>query len=500
MIRIRLVVHNLNFTVTVLDSTLNTAMHNYTQKYITREYVTGTDPGKYETTTKYYFSYIKRSDYYRFSINSLRDFISTLGYLNVKREEIQIFYDKNYEVASLDLKIKDGYIPRDYQEKFNDALINSKAPTNLVDLFTGYGKTFIAIYSIVQINMRLMVLIIPRYIDKWIADFKKYTDIKDEDFYIIQGSESYEALMKMDNIPYKIIINSMRTSYNYIKDYEEMDDFNYPVDPQDLIKHLKVGLILNDESHQEFDALFKACLYYDAKRLLGLSATFKSHQASVNRMYNALFPESSRISGLVAYVKYIDVVSVKYYIGNLSGIRYKRPQGYSQILYEQTIMRNSVVLKNYLEMILYYVEFEYIKRKTVGQKAIIYAGTIKMCELITAHLKRRFFGLKISKYTAGDNYETLMTSDITVSTVIKSGTAVDIPNLIAVFNTVMMASMQSNEQVTGRLREIKGVATRYYYFWCGDIRKHKEYNYERLKLLDKMAKTITNENYHKRLR
>jgi len=60
--------------------------------------------------------------------------------------------------------------------------------------------------------------------------------------------------------------------------------------------------------------------------------------------------------------------------------------------------------------------------------------------------------------------------------------------------------MQSNMQVFGRLREIPGVETIYRYVYCRDIQDQVRLHFDRRNSLIKLAKTYTQEDFHKVLR
>ena len=76
-----------------------------------------------------------------------------------------------------------------------------------------------------------------------------------------------------------------------------------------------------------------------------------------------------------------------------------------------------------------------------------------------------------------------------------AGTALDIPNLITTLQTVNVDSTAANLQTLGRLRNIKGKRMDFVYIWTSDIRQHKTYNYNRLKLFVKRAKHIRSIEY-----
>jgi len=105
-----------------------------------------------------------------------------------------------------------------------------------------------------------------------------------------------------------------------------------------------------------------------------------------------------------------------------------------------------------------------------------------MCTIIRDHLRKDkdLSNLRIEKYTSEDEFEVLLNSHIIVSTLGSAGTAVDIPNLITVINTVLVSSSKTNVQALGRLRKLKDKKVRFIYIYARNHDKHRKYHYDRL--------------------
>ena len=129
-------------------------------------------------------------------------------------------------------------------------------------------------------------------------------------------------------------------------------------------------------------------------------------------------------------------------------------------------------------MITSVVQTTYIKRRKEGHRMLFFAASVDMCKVIAAHLKGILPGLKISSYTADDDYEVLLDNDISVSTLGSSGTGVDIPGLTTVLMTTSVGSRQANSQAVGRLRELPwpDITPEFLYLVCQDIPKQMEYH------------------------
>lgn len=442
---------------------------------------------------------------FRFTIAILKDVMITLGRSGIKREEIQILRIVNKNVRPLKLKFDNKKFKlRDYQTTYSTILVehrNSK-PTLLVDLQTGKGKSVIAAYALCKINEATLILVLPRYVEKWLYDISLYTNIKNTDVCNIQGADSIKSLMNTprEEIKYKVFIASITTMNYMISEYEDpYEKYSYPMAPDKFMDHLGVGVLLNDETHQHFHALLKVSLYMNVNQIIGLSATLDSNRYEMKKMYNYMFPKENRISNIIAIDNYIYVKVIEYRLFSLRGIRYM-VQGYNHNLYEQCIIRNSMLREDYFDMIYKYVKESYLDRRLPGEKILIFMASVLMCTLFVNYLKEKHPDIDIRRYCEDDPYENIINAEISVSTVISASTAIDIPKLITVINTISMASLQANLQTMGRLRKIEGREVWYYYLYTPMIPNQKQMHKIRRDTIKDRTKLMVYDVYPKILR
>ena len=498
MVRVKIVIRSTHFIVNILDNTLNHIIKTFSSKYNTYTFIYDRHKRrKVKIADKEYYSHIPHTNTYRFSIGSLKDFVSILREYNIGRDDISLRYEKCSIYNSLDVIFNITIVPRDYQYAYSDILVSPNSNTILlVDLATGHGKTLISMHAVSRLNIRTAILVLPKYIEKWIDDVKKYTDVTDDDIFVVQGYDSLVELMENNNVNYKFIIFSMRTVSNYITSYED-NSMLHVVPPDMLMEHLKIGVLLNDESHQHFHAIFKTLLYFNVSKVICLSATMTTNNLDIKKMYDNVFPVENRISNLVEYSKYIKVKAIEYRLESTKGILYQRQQGYNHIMFEQSILRNNVLLRYYLELILWYIKESYITKRVDGDKLLIFASTVNMCTIITNHVKSIYTELDIRRYVEDDPYINIIEADISVSTVIGAGTAIDIPNLIAVIQTISISSVQANLQSMGRLRKLDNKEVWYYYIYTRDINNQYRMHLTRLNTIKNRVKTYLQEEYFK---
>lgn len=363
--------------------------------------------------------------------------------------------------------------------------------------YTLTHNTTIGMATLTRYNQRGLILVLPRYGEKWIEDIKKHTNCKDEEIYLAKGSESLSYLSNLteEDNKYKFFILSMNTVTNYISQYENNKLDSNILPPNLLLEHLKIGIMLNDETHQHFHALYKAITYFGVNKLVCLTGTLLSSKRDIRYMQEIVFPKNARISNLVEKNIYINVKAIAYNIRTVKGVRYKTHRGYNQLLFEQSVLRNNLYLLGYLNMIYNLVEDYYMPMRLDNDKCLIFAGTIDMCSIITNYLSGKYPNLKVGRYTQSDPYHTLFESDIIVSTNGKASTGVDIPGLTVVINTISMASGQQNLQMAGRLRKIENREVYYLYTYCKQIPNQVALHNERYRVLKDTMKSYKFEEY-----
>ena len=436
---------------------------------------------------KIYLANPKRENHYHFNINMLKDFMITLGQKGISRDDIDIKIDRDYVIEPLDVLFREDFKLRDYQQEYEDILLREdpNIKYKLVDLATGKGKGAISIHALVELNRRTMLLLLPKYVDKWIEELTDLTDLEIDDIYVVQGQDKLLNLLSMleevgkEELPYKVIIITTNTMYNFIKEYENNygnEDYMYPIKPTELTRVLGVGVVLNDETHQQFHSVFRAALFLDAKLFIGLSATLINNDKSVTKMYNIMFPGTARISNIVGIDAFVDTYCVFYNVSNIKLVQHKRPQGYNHNLYESSMMRKSIMLYDYTKMILFYLKDGYLNRRVKGDKCLIYVASINYATYLTNVIKNKYPKLDVRRYVEDDPYENVMDSDICVSTLLSASTGYDIKGLITVLNTVSVKSVQAIKQNFGRLRKNDKRELRYYYFVSKDINNHHQAN------------------------
>jgi len=445
--------------------------------------------------------YIKMQDRpgYFLHINQFKHLISEMKRRGIKLPNLVKLDCRDYDVDVVDYEVRDNWKLRENQIPVYEFLIKNPEGSKLVPLATGSGKTFISLYSIAQLKKKLGIIILPTYIDKWVQDILNIHKANPKDIMVIQGYKEVKALIdlaKEDKVDAKYFIFSSRTYQDFITIFENSLEEcleTYGEIPINIFPLLKIGVLLIDETHQHFHAIFKAIIQTNVKYLIGLSATLMSDNFLIRKMHKIVYPDNCVYSDPMIK-RYTDVYAIAYSI-NEKSLKYIRTTNYgsnvySHIAFEKSIIRNNYLLNKYVKIIETAIEDYYIAEYQDDDKLLIFVSTVDFATYLTEHLKMVYNNYVVNRYCEDDPYENLMQSDIIVSTVISAGTAVDIKNLRVVIQTIAISSSVANIQTLGRLRKLEDRDTKFCYLYCNNIAKHREYHLKRMDLFKNRVKNI----------
>lgn len=362
-------------------------------------------------------------------------------------------------------------------------------------------NTVVALATVSSLKTRTAVLVLPKYCPKWAGDVTKTTTTKAKEVMMIAGSDQLKGVISMaKDGDYKLpfIIISLVTFRNFIKAYEEdpysIEDI-YGCKPEEFWQILGIGNIIIDETHEHLHAVFSTLLYCHVPKVIALSATLISGDPFVRKMQQIMFPREIRFDK-IKMKQYIKVYAIAYQFRNLPAARIRTNEFgsnmYSQHAFEKSIIKNKdkSILEGYLRVIDYLIDVGYVSKYMEGDKLAIYAKSIDMCTIITEHIKKTYPKYDTRRYVEQDPYENVIDADIRVSTIQSSGTAIDIPNLRTVIMTDNIASPVANRQALGRLRELKDRDVKFFYIYCEQLRKQKQYHNEKKELFAEHVASI----------
>ena len=401
----------------------------------------------------------------------------------------QIKRHPTYEPSSVSVALSESWKPRENQVPIIQHILD-EGTAKMITLQTGQGKTSCSLKAGELYGKRILVVVLGRYYDKWLTDVGSQYGLKPQELMAVRGRKDLKALLAYSEEPEynpKVIITTIDTLIGYINEYAQTKfrkQPDYCVAPELIYEKLGIGYRIIDEVHQHFHKVFTLDLHTHITKAVNLSATLKSDDATVKRMYTVAFPSSIRKDG-GKYIKVADCMALHYHFVDPAKIRHTGfAKGYSHVVFEESLVKQKKAWENYLQLIYEATLRHYVNQAEDGQKLLIFAAKVETCELIKEYLAARLPDRIIEKYTSEDDYSVFEEADIVISTIGSSGTAIDIPNLITVIMTTCINSTAANEQALGRLRDLRipGFTPLFIYFCCDDIPKQKAYSKRKVEM------------------
>lgn len=425
------------------------------------------------------------------------EFLHYLTRCGVKPEEIKVIEVPFYEPTKVELVMQPGWNDKEHQVPIIEYILEPEV-LRILPVQTGQGKTYMALKAATLLGVRWMLVTRGGYIDKWIEDVMKTYKIDRERIIVIKGEKALLKAIdkaKQGDFDFDVMLVSTGGYSDYIKHYEQYlgtELGELYMDPRALGMLFGVGLRVVDEAHQMLHAYYRIDLYSHYPKVLFLSATILGNDALEKRVHEIIYPVAKRYNG-AEWKCYIHATGLKYNLAEPSKARFTdHRKNYSHVIFEQYLMRNKEKLKHYLNMIANLTS-DFLKKREKGQKYLIFASTVDMCDLIVKDLKaRKYSGVIIGRYVAEDNLEDIYGYDVIVTTPGSGGTGIDIPDLATALSTSAISSGKLNIQMLGRLRELKnypGKEPEYQYLICADIPKHLDYHRQKLELFQGKVKS-----------
>lgn len=398
-----------------------------------------------------------------------------------------------------------------YDMRISHRIDGAQAP--LLSMPTGTGKTVTSSFVCSKIGQRLCVFVLSRFVDKWISDVKDIYDVKDKDICVISGGKALvnASHWEQNDPDYpmpKIFIISINTMDVWINAYcagkrgvkpntiaysnnknnadnrfveaeKNYDLEKYGCEPYELMEKLGIGVVLIDEAHMHLYMTFRVFCFLHVPFVLSLSATMRNKNVIIQRVQRTMFPRSIRFEE-IKMKEYIKCRACAYQIMNFASSKVKINEhgktSYSHNAFERSIMSHKTLGPQYIKMIVDLVINTHHADYMPGDKCLIFVAKKETALIIRNAIRSALPQYVTNTYLQEDPLEQLMSSDISVSTVLSAGTALDIPNLRNAILTISIDSEQANLQALGRLRELKDRDVSFWYLYCASIQKHIDYH------------------------
>lgn len=414
---------------------------------------------KWEPTTKYYVTLPNREGIV-IPITFLDELYTWLGEngLSYTEEEEQLS-----EPRDLNVKVTDGWVARGYQKEAIDYLTNVNLPRHGLNAQTGDGKTVMAIFTIVKLNMIPLIILPGQVLEQWPKRLMDQLQIDDDDIYLIQGCNSLAKLWKSDNKP-KIFVASIATMRSYALKKEQYVDFpSY----SDFVKEYGIGVKISDEAHMHFATNVLLDLCANIKHNIYLTATFKTGNSQLRRIFNKVYPEGMRYMPK-DYDSYVHITEYGF-MGNVPTGKCTTNRGYNQAMYEQHLLKYDFIYSDWADRVLFPIINSHYTQKNVPKhfKCVIFCRTVDFINRLVVHVQKYLPDRKVMRFVEQDPESVLDDAEVIISTFGSCGTGKDIRHLYTVINTVSFKAPTLTLQVIGRLRKLDGYDPEY--VECFDI-------------------------------
>lgn len=495
-----------HFSVNKYSPEVKKAIVSFAMRFATYTFIKRWGGGYDRVVKEIYAVSLANRREFRLAINMLNEFLIHLAQCGFNKYELIDYPLKDGDIV--EYTVNPIYTLREKQPDIVNHIV-AEGNVKLITLQTGKGKTLCSLYALSLLKKRAAIVLRGMFVKRWLDDLigeNSVLQLKPNEVYVVRGLKSLIDLIRMGItgfVPYKVIVITNRTLSMFYTNYQTLNgDYDtLGLHPVQLFEILGIGCVINDEVHMDFHTNYCQYLYMHVGKAIALSATMSTEEQLKNQIYYYLFPPNSR-KDAGYYDKYIAAKACMYTLSSFARekVRYlQRGRGsYSHVEYEKSIMKYPVLLKRYLDIITSIIETEHLAKNEKGFKALVFAATIEMCTIIRNHFRKCFPTLQINKYTQGDSYDLLKSSDIGVSTVGSAGTAVDIKGLVFCLSTTAIDKKETNEQVLGRMRKISDrpdITPVLMYMICKDIDKQCYYHEHKRKIFEgKVVSHITLES------
>lgn len=398
--------------------------------------------------------------------------------------EYQILDEPTYPTRDLTIKMKDSFVPRDYQVAAINYLKGDKPARKGLAIQTGSGKTVSSIAGMVAYG-KVGMIAVSRLHQQWVRSIFDFTTATNDQVYIIQGYQSLVKVMELETKP-EIFVFSLETLREYCRhqgNYLELPNF------QKFCEYFGIGFKIFDEVHLNFHACTLIDLSCNIPNNVYLTATFTSGNPNTRKIFDLVYPKDMRFGG-----DKIDKYTVAYlydYFGNVPEGKVMKQRGYDHKSYEKYLLKRPTLLRGFFNDVLHpLIMSHYVNVKNPGEKLAIFVTKLDMVDALYKWCKEKYPEFKITKYIGGVPDSVLVDNEIIITTEKSCGCGTDIKNLRAVINTVSTKSPPSVLQVFGRLRKIPGVVTEYADICDNNISAHRRHKEERIHILRSNAKEI----------
>ena len=390
-----------------------------------------------------------------------------------------------------EIKFSLKYPPRNSMQFNAINFLLKPYPQRFLSLETGGGKTYCAIHYIFKTKKLPIVFVDQELIlNQWKDRILYFTNITEDEIFVIQGTNSINKLMKMTNKElkkYKFFLALHRTlSSNELKESE--------YSTYDIFKKIGIGVRLYDEAHVEMKNIFNMDIAYNCESIY-ITATPKRSNPSENKVYQNMFNLKQVPRFIGKSNNYHNIIIFPYNTNPTlqEEVSMKTKFGYDANAYSNYLLENNDAYEEFYQALKKILDKSYKKNK---HKAILLFKTTALCDDFYEAFKNYLENLNNMNLTIGKyhykvkNKDKELEKDIIFTTDKSMQKAIDIKGLSLVINTVPCSSDTVVTQMIGRLRKLDDKEVFFVDMYDEGFSAQRNQASKRLRLYKKKAKQI----------
>lgn len=321
-----------------------------------------------------------------------------------------------------------------------------------LNLVTGFGKSYLACFTWAFYCVKtIMITAGADWLKQWKARLMEYSDVREDEIYIISGSPSIYKLLNgvIDHTKIRFYLCTHGTIYSYgnKKGWDKV---------RELFMFLKIGIKIYDEAHLYFENILRIDMFTNTFKTLYLTATPKRSSFYQNKIYQLCFSTIPKIElfdeDLDVHTSYLSICFNSHPTAFDIDKCHNRQYGFNTMAYVDYFIRTDVYYK-LLVMVLNHC----LLNLGPDEKILIYIGTNAAILETYYWLRYYYHNITVGIYTSiidKKDRRVQLENTIILSTSKSAGVLLDIPKLKF---TVVFAEVFHSEviarQILGRTRD-----------------------------------------------
>ena len=329
---------------------------------------------------------------------------------------------------------------------------NRSVPQLHLNLTTGAGKSYIAVFCFAFYSVRSMVITSSvSWLSQWRDKVLEYTNLRNDEIYLIAGSDSINKLFngKVDRrrIKFYLATHSTLNSYGKTNGWDKL---------RELFQELRIGIKIYDEAHLYFDNICRIDFFTNVWKTYYLTATPLKSDFFENKIYQKCFATVPKINLFDEvndpHTSYLAIFFNSHPSAfDLQKCSNANQYGFSIIEYINYFSQTEIYYK-LLRLVLVHC----FAGMQPDERVLIYIGKNDAIMKTYYWLRYYYYNVSVGIYTSivKENKQEQLNSTIILTTSKSAGVLLDIPKLKKViifcepFNSPVLA-----QQILGRTRD-----------------------------------------------